>query len=141
MPVVASTPSALDNFLTVDGGDVLAFSQTAQQVTNTYVPLLDAMGSTLALVDGSGNLVNTSFSALDAARDDRGGRRASFLCFADCAGVGVAGRDLVFAFTWFSFSGRGFGATGRREHTLLCSADMGRRPAWRAVGPRQIASG
>jgi hypothetical protein len=45
--VVASTPSALDNFLTDDGGDVLAFSQTAQQVTNTYAPLLDAMGSTM----------------------------------------------------------------------------------------------
>jgi YD repeat-containing protein len=57
--VVASTPSALDNFLTDDGGDVLAFSQTAQQVTNTYVPLIDAMGSTLALVDGNGNLVNS----------------------------------------------------------------------------------
>jgi predicted pyridoxine 5'-phosphate oxidase superfamily flavin-nucleotide-binding protein len=57
--VVASTPSALDNFLTDDGGEVLAFSQTAQQVTNTYVPLIDAMGSTLALVDGNGNLVNS----------------------------------------------------------------------------------
>jgi hypothetical protein len=68
----------------------------------------------------------TSFSALAAERDARGRP----LLLAEVAAVfGCVARGLVFAFMWFSFSGRGFGATGRREHTLLWSADMGRRPA------------
>ncbi len=56
--MVANTPNGLNNYLTDDGGAVLAFSSTAQFVTTTYVPLLDALGSTVGLVDGSGNLVN-----------------------------------------------------------------------------------
>jgi hypothetical protein len=40
-----------------------------------------------------------------------------------------------------SFSSGGFGATARREHTSLCCTDMGRRLAWREVGPSQIAPG
>ncbi len=49
-------------------------------------------------------------------------------------GRGEAATGLVSVFTWVSFSGRGFGATGRRQHTLLCRADMGRPLAWRTLG-------
>jgi hypothetical protein len=64
------------------------------------------------------------------------GGQAIFLLLS-LANAPVAG--LVFAFTWFSFSGRGFGATGRRQDSSLCRGDMGRRLAGRAVGPSKIA--
>ncbi len=40
-----------------------------------------------------------------------------------------------------SFSGRGFGATGRPQHSLLCRADMGRPLTWRTLGPSKIVPG
>ncbi len=62
------------------------------------------------------------------------------------AGVGVAVTGLAFGFISFSFSGRGFGATGRPQHTLLCRADMARGSsrgplAWRTLGPSKIKPG
>jgi len=69
--------------------------------------------------------LQTNLSTLVAARDDCG-RRAAFLGFEGSAGVGATATGLAFAFISFSFSGRGFSATGRRQHTLLCRADMGR---------------
>jgi len=41
----------------------------------------------------------TKITALAAARDDRGGRRAAFLGFEGSAGVGVAVTGLVSVFT------------------------------------------
>jgi len=55
------------------------------------------------LKDGARSLLpqyrQTNFSALAAACDDRGGRRAAFLGFEGSAGVGVAATGLVSVFT------------------------------------------
>jgi len=43
--------------------------------------------------------LQTNFSSLATARDDRGGLRAAFLGFEASAGVGVAATGLVSVFT------------------------------------------
>jgi hypothetical protein len=53
----------------------------------------------------------------------------------------VAATGLVFAFTWFFFSGQGFDATGRPQHSLLCRGHKGRRFTFRAARPGKIAPG
>jgi hypothetical protein len=85
--------------------------------------------------------LQTSFSALDTARDDCADRRAAFLVFERSASFGLAATSLVFVITLISFSGRRFGATDRPQESLLCRGDMGSDPAERADAPSKIARG
>jgi hypothetical protein len=70
----------------------------------------------------------TNFSALAAARDDSGGRRASLLFFEGNASIGVAATSLLFAFMWFSFSGRRFGANRLSPALIFLSRRHGKAP-------------